>query len=42
MSIEAIRTQQSSITEEPYYEPVNDEINVFAAAYNNQLPVLLF
>ena len=41
MSIEAIRTQQSSITEEPYYEPVNDEINVFAAAYNNQLPVLL-
>lgn len=41
MTIEAIRTQQNAITEEPYYEPINDEIAVFAAAYRNQLPVLL-
>ena len=41
MSIESIRTQQSTVTEEPYYEPVHDEIKVFAAAYRNQLPVLL-
>ncbi|MES9940001.1 MAG: CbbQ/NirQ/NorQ/GpvN family protein [Candidatus Thiodiazotropha sp. 6PLUC2] len=26
---------------EPYYEPVNDEIEVFDAAYKNNLPVLL-
>jgi nitric oxide reductase NorQ protein len=29
------------IEEEPYYEPVGDEIEVFEAAYRNQLPVLL-
>ncbi len=26
---------------EPYYEPIHDEIEVFEAAYKNQLPVLL-
>ena len=31
----------SVLTDEPYYEPVADEIAVFAAAYRNQLPVLL-
>jgi nitric oxide reductase NorQ protein len=41
MSIEAIRTQQSHVTSEPYYEPIGDEIGVFAAAYRNRLPVLL-
>lgn len=29
------------LTQEPYYEPVADEIAVFQAAYANQLPVLL-
>jgi len=29
------------IEDEPYYEPVGDEIGVFEAAYRNQLPVLL-
>ncbi len=41
MSIQAIRTEENLITEEPYYEPVGDEVEVFAAAYRNQLPVLL-
>jgi len=26
---------------EPYYEPVADELEVFEAAYKNQLPILL-
>jgi nitric oxide reductase NorQ protein len=29
------------IVEEPYYEPSGGEIEVFAAAYRNQLPILL-
>ncbi len=41
MSIQAIRTEENLITKEPYYEPVGNEVEVFAAAYRNQLPVLL-
>lgn len=41
MTIEAIYTEQSYVIDEPYYEAVGDEIAVFAAAYHNQLPVLL-
>ncbi|MCB1748052.1 MAG: CbbQ/NirQ/NorQ/GpvN family protein [Gammaproteobacteria bacterium] len=41
MSTTAIRTEQSYVLDEPYYEPVANEIEVFAAAYNNQLPILL-
>jgi nitric oxide reductase NorQ protein len=26
---------------EPYYEPVNDEVSVFEAAYHNHLPIML-
>jgi nitric oxide reductase NorQ protein len=29
------------IEEQPYYEPIGDEIAVFEAAYRNQLPILL-
>lgn len=29
------------INDEPYYEPVADEVQIFEAAYKNQLPVLL-
>lgn len=36
-----IRPEDYYIEDEPYYEPVNDEIEIFIAAYNNQLPVLL-
>ena len=36
-----MHTKQSVLTDEPYYEPIADEIAVFAVAYQNQLPVLL-
>ena len=29
------------ITEEPFYQSINDEINIFEVAYNNHLPILL-
>lgn len=41
MSIQAIRSEQNLVTQEPYYEPVGGEIEVFTAAYRNQLPILL-
>jgi nitric oxide reductase NorQ protein len=41
MSTPAIRSAQNFVTREPYYQPQGDEITVFAAAYRNQLPVLL-
>jgi nitric oxide reductase NorQ protein len=41
MSIQAIRTEENLVSEEPYYEPYGHEIEVFTAAYNNQLPLLL-
>jgi nitric oxide reductase NorQ protein len=34
-------TQTRIIAQEPYYQPIGDEVAVFAAAYQNQLPVLL-
>lgn len=34
-------TQARTIEREPYYAPVADEVAVFEAAYQNQLPVLL-
>ncbi len=36
-----LRPEEYLVTEEPYYEPVADEIAVFEAAYRNGLPVLL-
>ncbi len=41
MSTPAMQTKRRVLTDEPYYEPIADEIAVFAAAYRNQLPVLL-
>ena len=41
MTVKAIKPEEYLLTEEPYYEPVGDEITVFEAAYKNQLPVLL-
>lgn len=35
------KPEEYYVTEEPYYEAVADEIEVFDAAYKNQLPVLL-
>jgi nitric oxide reductase NorQ protein len=37
----ALKPEEYFIRDEPYYEPVGDEIAVFEAAYANQLPVLL-
>jgi len=36
-----LRPEEYFIEEEPYYEPVGDELAVFEAAYRNGLPVLL-
>ena len=41
MSAAALKTQEYFIKEEPYYEPLGDEIEVFMAAYGQKLPVLL-
>jgi nitric oxide reductase NorQ protein len=37
----ALKPEEYFIENEPYYEPVGEEIEVFEAAYRNQLPVLL-
>ena len=41
MTLRTLKPEEYFITEEPYYEPVGDELTVFEAAYRNQLPVLL-
>ncbi len=41
MTAQVLKPEEYFITEEPYYEPVGNEIQVFEAAYRNQLPVLL-
>ena len=41
MSVRTLKPEEFFILEEPYYEPVGDELAVFEAAYKNQLPVLL-
>jgi nitric oxide reductase NorQ protein len=41
MTAQVLKPEEYFITEEPYYEPVGNEIGVFEAAYQNQLPVLL-
>lgn len=35
------RIERYTFTDEPYYLPVGNEIDVFTAAYRNQLPVML-
>ena len=40
-SLEVIQPEDNFIRDEPYYEAVGDEIQVFTAAYANGLPVLL-
>ena len=41
MTVHAIKPEEYFIEDEPYYEPVADELMVFEAAYKNCLPVLL-
>lgn len=40
-SLEVIQPEANFITDEPYYEAVGGEIQVFTAAYANGLPILL-
>jgi nitric oxide reductase NorQ protein len=39
--LKVLRPEERFIADEPYYEPVGDEIAVFEAAYANGLPILL-
>ena len=41
MTVRTLKPEEYFITEEPYYEPVGDELTVFEASYRNELPVLL-
>lgn len=41
MEARAFKPEEYLVTEEPYYEPVRDEVALFEAAYRNRLPVLL-
>ena len=41
MQAQEINLEEYFIQDEPYYEPVGNEIVVFEAAYNNGLPILL-
>ncbi|HKL77612.1 MAG TPA: AAA family ATPase, partial [Gammaproteobacteria bacterium] len=36
-----IDAEQYKITEEPYYQPVGEEIELFNAAYSARMPVML-
>ena len=41
MAAQVLKPEEYFITEQPYYEAIGNEIEVFEAAYQNQLPVLL-
>jgi nitric oxide reductase NorQ protein len=41
VTVRTLKPEEYFITEEPYYEPVGDEVTVFEAAYRNELPLLL-
>jgi nitric oxide reductase NorQ protein len=41
MKARALKPEEYFVEQEPYFEPVGNEIDVFEAAYRNQLPVLL-
>jgi nitric oxide reductase NorQ protein len=41
MKTKVLKPEEHFITDEPYYQPVGEEIAVFEAAYRQQLPVLL-
>ena len=41
VAAQVLKPEEYFITEQPYYEAIGNEIEVFEAAYQNQLPVLL-
>ena len=40
-ALQVLKPEEYFIEQEPYYEPVGDEIPIFEAAYRNGLPILL-
>ncbi|MYB89253.1 MAG: AAA family ATPase, partial [Proteobacteria bacterium] len=38
MKAKSFKPEEYFVEKEPYYEPIGKEIEVFEAAYNNQLP----
>jgi nitric oxide reductase NorQ protein len=41
MTTHELKIEEFRITEEPYYLPIRDEIEVFRAAFRSQIPVIL-
>ncbi len=41
MNARALKTEEYFIEDEPYYEPIGDEVEIFESAYRQKLPVLL-
>jgi nitric oxide reductase NorQ protein len=41
LSETALKTEQYLIENEPYYRPVNQEVEIFESAYRSQIPLLL-
>ena len=41
MKTKVLKPEEHYINDEPYYQPIGEEIRVFDAAYQQQLPVLL-
>jgi nitric oxide reductase NorQ protein len=41
MKVSEINIEDYKIKEEPYYLPIRDEVNIFRAAYESNIPVLL-
>ena len=41
MAVESQRVEDFKLTEEPYYLPLGNEVELFESAYNSRLPVML-
>jgi len=41
MTTRTLKTEEYFIENEPYYEPIGDEVEIFESAYRQKLPVLL-
>ena len=41
MQAKTLKPSENFISQEPYYEPISNEIEIFEAAYTNKLPISL-
>lgn len=41
MATQELRIEEYRITEEPYYLPIGDEVDIFRAAFRTKIPVIL-